>query len=257
MVEESLFLDPVIVGEINKLIAGLKNTATGYDYISAALLSLSLEYIADPLVHICNSSMIEGVFPEQLKIACVLPLYKAEDPMYFNHYRPVSLLTTLSKVFEMYDRVFKFLDRLSILYKHQFGIRKNHSTHIALLSLIDRLTNAVENGEYVIGIFLDFSKAFDTVDHLILLDKLNHYGIRGCAHNWFTSYLSNRQQFVTYNGTQSEQQTIKCGVPQGSILGPLVFLVYINDLPHICHNTFPVLFADDTNLFNSGKLLIT
>ena len=107
MVEESLFLNPVTVGEINKLIAGLKNTATGYDDISAALLILSLEYIADPLVHICNSSMIEGVFPEQLKIACVLPLYKAEDPMYFNHYRPVSLLTILSKVFErlMYVRL--------------------------------------------------------------------------------------------------------------------------------------------------------
>ena len=175
--------------------------------------------------------------------------------MYFNHYRPVSLLTILSKVFErlMYDRLFKFLDRLSILYKHQFGFRKNHSTHMALLSLIDRLTNAVEDGEYVIGIFLDFSKAFDTVDHHIFLEKLYHYGIRGCAHYWFTSYLSNRKQFVTYNGTQSEQQTIKCGVPQGSILGPLLFLVYINDLPHICHNTFPVLFADDTNLFISGK----
>ena len=126
LTEESLCLDPVTVGEINKLIAGLKNTAIGYDDISAALLKLSLEYIADPLVHICNSSMIEGVFPEQLKIACVLPLYKAEDPMYFNHYRPVSLLTILSKVFErlMHDRLFKFLDRLSILYKHQFGFRK-------------------------------------------------------------------------------------------------------------------------------------
>ena len=198
---------------------------------------------------------MEGVFQEQLKIACVLPLYKAEDPMYFNHYRPVSLLTILSKVFErlMYDRLFKFLDRLSILYKHQFGFRQNHSTHMALLSLTNRLTNAVEDGEYVIGIFLDFSKAFDTVDHHIVLEKLYHYGIRGCAHNWFTSYLSNRKQFVTYNGTQSEQQTIKCGVPQGSILGPLLFLVYINDLPHICHDTFPVQFADDTNLFISGK----
>ena len=255
MVEESQFLDPVTAGEIYKLIAGLKNTATGYDDISTALLKLSLEYIADPLVHICNSSMIEGVFPEQLKIACELPLYKAEDPLYFKHYRPVSLLTILSKAFErlMYDGLFKILDRLSILYKHQFGFRKNHSTHMALLSLIDRLTNAVEDGEYVIGIFLDFSKAFDTVDHDILLENLYHYGIRGCAHNWLTIYLSNRKQFVTYNGTQSEKQTIKCGVPQGSIWGPLLFLVYINDLPHICHNTFPVLFPDDTNLFISGK----
>ena len=216
MVEVSLFLDPVTVGEINKLIVGLKNTATWYDDISAALLKLSLEYIADPLVHICNSSMIEGVFPEQLKVACVLPLYKAEDPMYFNHYWPVPLLTILSKVFErlMYYRLFKFLDRLSILYKHQFGFQKNHSTHMSLSSLIDRLTNAVEDGEYVVGIFLDFPKTFDIVDHDILLEKLYHYGIRGCAHNWLTSYLSNRKQFVTYNGTQSDKQTIKCCVPR-------------------------------------------
>ena len=255
MVEESLFLEPVTSGEINKLIAGLKNTATGYDDISSTVLKLSLEYIADPLVHICNSSLIEGVFPEQLKIACVLPLYKAEDPMYFNHYRPVSLLNLLSKVFEklMYDRLLNFLNKLSIIYEHQFGFRKKHSTHMALLSLIDRLTHAIEDGEYVIGVFLDFSKAFDTVDHGILLDKLFHYGIRGCAYNWFASYLSNRKQFVSYNGVQSEKQTIECGVPQGSILGPLLFLVYINDLPDICQHTFPVLFADDTNLFFSGK----
>ena len=107
---------------------------------------------------------------------------------------------------------------------------KNHSTHMALSSLIDRLTNAVEDGEYVIGIFLDFPKAFDTVDHEILLEKLYQYGIRGCAHNWLTSYLSNRKQFVTYNGTQSEKQTIKCGVPR---LDFGLFIVYINDLPHI------------------------
>ena len=181
------------------------------DDISAALLKLSLECIADPLVHICNPSMIEGVFPEQLKIACVLPLYKAEDPMYFNHYRPVSLLTILSKVFErlMYDRLFKFLDRLSINTNLDSG--KNHSTPMALLSLIDRLTNAVEDGEYVIGIFFDFSKAFDAVDHDILLEKLYHYGIRGCAHNWLTSYLSNRKQFVIYNGTQSENKPLNIG----------------------------------------------
>ena len=124
---------------------------------------------------------------------------------------------------------------------------------MALLSLIDRLTHAIQDGEYVIGVFLDFSKAFDTVDHGILLDKLFHYGIRGCAYNWFASYLSNRKQFVSYNGVQSEKQTIECGVPQGSISGPLLFLVYINDLPDICQHAFPVLFPDDTILFFSGK----
>ena len=101
--------------------------------------------------------------------------------------------------------------------------------------------------------YLDFSKAFDTVDHLILLQKLYHYGVRGCAHDWFTSYLSNRSQFVTYNGVKSNLNNVKCGVPQGSILGPLLFLLYINDLSFACKRTFPVLFADDSNLFLSVK----
>ena len=104
-----------------------------------------------------------------------------------------------------------------------------------------------------VGVYLDFSKAFDNVDHLILLQKLYHYGVRGCAHDWFTSYLSNRSQFVSYNGVKSNLNNVKCGVPQGSILGPLLFLLYINDLSFACKRTFPVLFADDSNLFLSGK----
>ena len=213
------------------------------------------EYIGIPLSHICNLSFLEGVFPDSLKIANVIPLYKAEDPMCFNNYRPVSLLCILSKVFErlMYNRLIKFLDKFKILYEHQFGFRKGCSTHTALLALVDNLIQALDNGEYVLGVFLDFSKAFDTVDHSILLDKLYHYGVRGCAYHWFQSYLSNRSQRVTYDGVKSSLGFIKCGVPQGSILGPLLFLLYINDLSSVCKHTFPILFADDTNLFLSGK----
>ena len=123
---------------------------------------------------------------------------------------------------------------------------------MALITLMDKHKNAIENWEYVIGIFLDFSKVFDMVNHDILLEKLEHYGIRGCALSWFRSYLSNRPQYVTYNSTTTMSQTIKCGVPQGSILGPLLFLIYINDLGNVCINTTPMLFADDTNLFASG-----
>ena len=126
---------------------------------------------------------------------------------------------------------------------------------MALLTLMDKLVNALEKKEIVVGIFLDFSKAFDTVDHDILLQKLYHYGIRRCAYSWFESYLTHRTQFVTYNGAKSKKLQIKCGVPQGSILGPLLFLIYINDLHTVGKHSLPILFADDTNLFLSGKNL--
>ena len=125
------------------------------------------------------------------------------------------------------------------------------------MTLMDRLITSLENDEHVIGIFLDFSKAFDTVDHAILLKKMSHYGIGGNALKWFESYLSNHKQYVTYNGISSVTKTVKCGVPQGSILGPLLFLIYINDPCSVCKHTFPILFADDTNLFSSGKEIKT
>ena len=239
----------VMETEINKIIRALKDSATGHDGVSSQFLKLALNSIVDPLTHICNMSLTEGVFPDTLKVANVILLYKSDDPMCFNHYRPVSLLCILSKVFEkiMYDRLLNFVNKCDLLYAHQYGFRKNRSTYMALLSLVDSLTQALERGEHVVGVYLDFSKAFDTVDHMILLQKLYHYGVRGCAHDWFTSYLANRTQFVTYNGVKSNLNNIKCGVPQGSILGPLLFLLYINDLSFACTWTFPVLFADDSN----------
>ena len=140
-----------------------------------------------------------------------------------------------------------------ILSDNQFGFRKQHSTEYALTLLYDKVSLAIDNKEFTVGIFIDLSKAFDTVDHTILLNKLQHYGIRGVAHEWFSNYLNNREQFVKFNETISSRRTIKCGVPQGSILGPLLFLIYINDLCSVSKALDFVLFADDTNIFFSHK----
>ena len=253
----TIFLCDVTDTELFDIFKSLKDSAPGYDEMKLFPLKSALEYFVYPLSYVCNLSMQQGVFPQELKIANVVPLYKKDDSMVFSNYRPVSLLTSLSKVFEkvMYNRLISFLNKYKILYKYQFGFRKDHSTYLALMCLMDKLIKCLENGEHVVGVFLDFSKAFDTVDHDILMTKLYHYGIRDNALNWFKSYLSNREQFVTYNKSKSSMKTIKCGVPQGSILGPVLFLLYINDLSTLCDKVFSIFFADDSNLFKSDKNL--
>ena len=251
----SIYLSEVTSEEINNILKSLKNGAAGYDELNACLLKHISPFITEPLKYLSNLSLSEGIFPTELKLANVIPLYKADDAFLFNNYRPVSLLCVISKVFEkvMYNRLIDFLETFAILNNSQFGFRKMHSTYMALMTLMNRLISSLENDEYILGIFLDFSKAFDTVDHVILLKKLAHYGIRGTALKWFESYLSNREQYVTYNGISSSKQRIECGVPQESILGALLFLIYINDLCLVCKHTSAILFADDTNLFTSGK----
>ena len=188
-------------------------------------LKISSQFLVKPLTHICNLSLCQGIVPEQLKFANVIPLYKSDDSMLFNTYRPVSILCVLSKIFEkiMYNKVTAFLEIFQILHGNQYGFRKKSSTHVAFLTFINNVIQAIEKGEYTIGVFLDFSKAFDTVDHKILLDKLDHYWIRGYALSWFRSYLSHILQYVTYNGNQASQQLIKCGVPRGLFKVPFSF----------------------------------
>ena len=148
-----------------------------------------------------------------------------------------------------------FITRNKLLYKHQFGFQNGKSTYMALMLLIDKITEALDNGDCVVGIYLDCSKTLDTVNHDIWLQKLSMYGVRDTALEWFRDYLANRSQYVTYNSMKSTKENITCGVPQGSILGPLSFLIYINDLATVSNAFLSVLFADDTNVFIVGRYI--
>ena len=200
-------------------------------------------------------SIAYGVVLDQMKIARMVPLFKADDQSLFTNYRPTSVLPSFSKFLEriIYNRLYDYLTNLHILCDNQFGFRKNHSTTLALIDLHEKISSAIDRGELAVGVFLDLSKAFDTVNHSILFDKLEHYGIRGLALKWIKSYFSNRLQFVEYNGYVSSCANIMCGVPQGSILGPLFFLLYINDIINTSTILQLILFADDTNVFVSHK----
>ena len=175
--------------------------------------------------------------------------------MKVNNYRPVSILPVLSKVLErlMYNRLINFLNKHKILYEYQFGFRKLHSNYMALIAAQEFICNASQNGEYCVGVYLNFSKAFDTIDHEILLTKLGHYGIRGIALEWIKSYMSNRSQSVSLNDCTSMVKSVNCGVPQGSILDPLLFLIYVNDLAFVSDILFTVMFAGDTSIFVKNK----
>ena len=254
-VTDSIFIAPATNAEILKIFNTLKKNSAGWDGLTQSLLKPIFLNVTEPLTHVMNLSLAQGIVPLEHKIAKVTPLFKNDNKMYVNNYRPVSVLPLLSKILErlMYNRILTFINKHDILYRYQFGFRQNYSTNLALITLVDKITESLQKGECVLGVFLDFSKAFDTVIHKILLDKLYLYGIRGTALDWITNYLSDRKQYVVYNNTKSDEKHITCGVPQGSILGPLLFLLYVNDICNVSDILFPILFADDTNIFLNGK----
>ena len=243
-----------ILREINKLDS---KKAFGPDGIGAKIIKLCPEVFANNLQKAFNQSIDKAEYPCELKIARVIALFKKGDPSLPDNYRPISLLSCFNKIFErlICVQLMSFLEKYKILVKFQFGFRKGHSTILALTEITDNIRQHIDNRNYVLGLFVDLSKAFDTVDHEILLSKLSHYGIRGHANKFFRSYLSGRKQYTYINNVSSPNSNINCGVPQGSVLGPILFLIYINDLCNALDENICRLFADDTGIFTHGQKL--
>lgn len=253
--KHSISLNNVTISEIVDAINNLKNSySTGHDNISTTIIKKCAQWLAMPLCHILNSCFALGTYPNFLKISKVICLFKKNDPRDITNYRPISLLSVFSKIFEriIFNVIVDFLETRNIFSPSQHGFRKDHSTSTALLSFLDYVYRNLDLGHKVVAIYVDLSKAFDCVDHDILLSKLECYGLRGQCNDLLKSYLTNRKQFVDYLGAKSTNLDISLGIPQGSILGPLLFLLYINDInQHI--TTFHCAFADDITIATSDK----
>ena len=246
----------VTENEIEKIIENLKESSCGWVELRPRIMKYIKQSIKIPLTHIRNLSFQTGVFPAELKIANVVPIFKSGDETIFTNYRPVSVLPP---VFLKFWKDLCITGSLNLLMKTDYCINinlvfKKESPQVWPWWLwLIKLLKLWTRGNASLVFFLDFSKAFDTVDHGILLQKLELYGLQDITLKWCKDYLSNRIQYVTYNGIKSMTDIIKCGVPQGSILGPLLFLMYINYLSQVSEFCLPLLFADDTNLFITGN----
>ena len=255
---DSFYLMPTDPNEVMSVAMGIKSkTSTGHDGLSNKIIKHIIPAIVIPLTHIFNQSFSTGIFPDIYKIAKVVPIFKSGDKHNPSNYRPISLLPAFSKIIEklMHKRLISFLLNNNLIYPGQYGFLKGRSAEQAMVDILYKITDAIEHKKFTLGIFLDLSKAFDTIDHNFLLKKLLCYGIRGPALEWFTSYLYNRQQFVVIGTESSSLQTINSGVPQGSVLGPLLFLLYINDMPLVSEIINCILFADDTTYLHHSLSL--
>jgi retron-type reverse transcriptase len=228
-----MFLSPVNKDEVIRCTGSFATKhSKGFDGISVYVLKRIIDYIAAPLTKIINKSYETGTVPDFCKLARIVPIYKSGDKADHKNYRPISILPAISKIFEKLTltRLLSFIRQNNILHNSQHGFRHGYSTCTAIAELLDYITKALDNSCFSLSAFFDVSKAFDSINHEILLTKLEHYGIRGSVNSWFRSYLVNRFQFTESAGQSSLLRQIVAGVPQGSILGPILYILYVNDI---------------------------
>lgn len=247
----SLFLRKVTRNEIILKIAELKNNCSpGKDGISTKVLKCIHEYIVSPLIHIINHIFITGIVPKAFKESIVIPIFKDGSRLEIANYRPISLISNIAKIFEkcLKDRIMDYLESFNLLSSNQYGFRNGKNTELAIYDLVSSINESLDRSEKCLAVFLDLAKAFDTVSHNILLNRAEKVGMRGIVLKILKSYLEDRRQYVKINDTLSDPKVINTGVPQGTVLGPILFLIYIDEIARINKNFKVVSYADDTVL---------
>ena len=247
----SMFANRISPEELLNILSNLKKSSSGVDGLKPRVVREIRHEILNPLLHVVNLSLSQGHFPSKLKQAVITPIHKKGDKTLMSNYRPISVLNVFAKVLEklMYTRLISYLNATNVLYQRQFGFRKGHSTEMAITEAVTIITKSLNKKTPVLAVNMDLSKAFDTINHEILLKKMEKYGISGRILNWFNCYLTGRTQIVRFGKYGSISHPITRGVPQGSTLGPLLFLLYLNDIYTVSNQIDLVLYADDCNIF--------